>query len=145
MMNNLPRTMVAYSLSLHGIFPTCVSISFIFFQTICKVFCDHQQEQIIVDEIHFWILAWWCLYITMTSRTKKYTHNTHNTQSFKPSWRPGLDYADCINCREIRPASKIKCSGYDTKLHLMVRLQFWRSGEYRVPLHCHYFQAHSDP
>ena len=35
------------------------------------------------------------------------------------------------------PSSQ-KCPGYDTNLHLMVRLQFWRSEEYGVPLHCHY-------
>ena len=28
-----------------------------------------------------------------------------------------------------------------TKLYLMVRLQFWRSREWWVPSHCHYFQV----
>ena len=37
------------------------------------------------------------------------------------------------------------CSGYDTKLNLMVRLLFWRFGECRVPLHCYYSLVHSDP
>ena len=32
-------------------------------------------------------------------------------------------------------ASKLKCPEYDTKLHLMVRLRFWRSRECRVPLY----------
>ena len=36
-----------------------------------------------------------------------------------------------------------ECSGYDTKLHLVVGLQFWRSGECRIPLHSHYSQVHS--
>ena len=36
------------------------------------------------------------------------------------------------------------CPGYDTKLHLMVRLQFWRSKECGVFCHCHYFTVHSD-
>ena len=29
---------------------------------------------------------------------------------------------------------------YDTKQHLMVRLEFWKSGEYVLLLHCHYSQ-----
>ena len=37
---------------------------------------------------------------------------------------------------------KVWCLRYDTKLHLMVRLLFWRSGEYGVTLHCHYTQVH---
>ena len=34
--------------------------------------------------------------------------------------------------------------GYDTKLYLMVRLQFWRSGECIIPFHCHYCWVYSD-
>ena len=34
---------------------------------------------------------------------------------------------------------------YDTKLHLMVKLQFWRSGERRVMLYCHYSQVNFNP
>ncbi len=37
-----------------------------------------------------------------------------------------------------------RCSGYGTKLQLMVRLQFWNSEECGVPLLCHYSQVHSD-
>ena len=32
---------------------------------------------------------------------------------------------------------KMGCSGYDTKLHQVVRLQFLRSGKCGVPLNCH--------
>ena len=32
----------------------------------------------------------------------------------------------------------------NTKLHLMVRIQFWRPGKYGVPLHCHYSQVYFD-
>ena len=39
---------------------------------------------------------------------------------------------------------KKRCLEYDTKLLLMVRLQFWRPGEYEVHLHCHYSQIQSD-
>ena len=39
---------------------------------------------------------------------------------------------------------KKKCPVYDTKLHLMVKLQFWRSVEFGVPLHCHYALIHFD-
>ena len=35
-------------------------------------------------------------------------------------------------------------SGYDTKLHLMVSLQFWSFGHNGVPFHYHYFQIHFD-
>ena len=34
--------------------------------------------------------------------------------------------------------------GFDTKLYLIVRLQFWRSNECGVPLHCYYSQVHSE-
>ena len=33
----------------------------------------------------------------------------------------------------------------DTKLYLMVRVYFWSSDEYDVPLHCHFFQVYSGP
>ena len=48
-------------------------------------------------------------------------------------------------CREVKLPLANECSGYDTKLHLMVRLQSWSFGEYGVPLHCHYAQVHFDP
>ena len=35
--------------------------------------------------------------------------------------------------------------GYDTKLHLMVRLQSWSYVEFDVHFHCHYSQVHLDP
>ena len=31
-----------------------------------------------------------------------------------------------------RVKKKQECPGYDTKLHLLVRLQFWTSGECRI-------------
>ena len=43
--------------------------------------------------------------------------------------------------------SKIKkmwCPGYDTELQLMVKLQFWRSEECSVLLHCHYSQVYTN-
>ena len=48
-----------------------------------------------------------------------------------------------ISCRDVRPPFSKGCPGYDTKLHLMVRLQFWRFGECGVPLNCLYFPVHS--
>ena len=36
------------------------------------------------------------------------------------------------------------CTGYDTKIYLMIRLLFWSSGECEITLHCHYSQVHSD-
>ena len=34
--------------------------------------------------------------------------------------------------------------GYDIKLNLTVRIQFWRFGKCEIPLHCYYSQAHSE-
>ena len=42
-----------------------------------------------------------------------------------------------------KPAKK-GCHEYGTKLDLMVRLQFYRFGEYRKRLHWHYSHIHSD-
>ena len=33
----------------------------------------------------------------------------------------------------------------DTKLHLVVRFQFWRLKEFRVHFHGHYSQVHTEP
>ena len=41
------------------------------------------------------------------------------------------------------PPKLMRCFGYNTKLHLMVRLQYRRSGECAVPLNCIYPQVHS--
>ena len=40
---------------------------------------------------------------------------------------------------------KKRCPGYDTKLHLVVRFQFWWYKFCEVLLHCHYSQENSDP
>ena len=58
----------------------------------------------------------------------------------------GLEYANCIPCSRVRlTPKKGKGFEFDTKLHLMVKLQFQSSGECGVHLHCHYSQVHSDP
>ena len=54
--------------------------------------------------------------------------------------RQDFEYADCIPCRGVRPHPQIGVIG--KKLHLIVRFEFWRSGECGVPLHCHYSQVH---
>ena len=41
--------------------------------------------------------------------------------------------------------SKRVCLGYNTKLHLMVRLHFQRSEKWGELFHCHYSQIHYDP
>ena len=46
--------------------------------------------------------------------------------------------------RRIRSPKKWGCPGYVTRLHLMVRLEFWRSGECGVLFHCHYSHVHFD-
>ena len=43
------------------------------------------------------------------------------------SYHRDMEYANFIPSREVRPSNKNGCSKYDTKLHLMVRLPFWRS------------------
>ena len=47
-------------------------------------------------------------------------------------------------CRGVSLPAPNECPGYDTKLHLMVRLQLWNFGKCGVPLHCHHSQVHSD-
>ena len=47
-----------------------------------------------------------------------------------------------ITCNILGTKKKV-CSGYDTKLNLMVRLRFSRSGDSRELLHCDYSQVHS--
>ena len=51
----------------------------------------------------------------------------------------GLEYIDCIHCRGVRPHPKKVYPGC-TKLHLIVRLQFWKF----VWIHCYYSRVHSD-
>ena len=38
---------------------------------------------------------------------------------------------------------KKECKSY-TLNHLMVRLQSWKFGQCGVPIHCYYYQVHSD-
>ena len=40
---------------------------------------------------------------------------------------------------------KKECTGYDTKLHLMIRFHFCKSRECRVPLYYYYSKFHFDP
>ena len=63
-----------------------------------------------------------------------------------PPGRRRLEYAACISSREVKPSPiKIKrYTGYNTKLPLIVRFLFWRSGAYGVFVHCHYSLVHSD-
>ena len=44
-----------------------------------------------------------------------------------------------------RTTSLTSYPGYDSKLLLLVKLQFWSFVEWGVLLHCHYSQVHSDP
>ena len=62
-----------------------------------------------------------------------------------PLFRWGLEYADCLPPADGKTPSKKGCPGYDTKLLLIVKLQFWSSGKWGVPIHRHYFQVHSNP
>ena len=57
----------------------------------------------------------------------------------------GWEYVDCITQQRDKKKTSKKggYSWYDSELHLMVRLQFWWSKEYRVLLHSHYYLVHS--
>ena len=78
---------------------------------------------------------WW-----KKSYAKKVKNNIANVLSER-----GLEYTDCIPFIGVRPPpKKWGCPGYDTKLHLVVRLQFWKSVEYRIPLQQHYSLVHSE-
>ena len=68
--------------------------------------------------------------------------NSYNSFQNLPC-QQGLDYDDCILCRWVRSFQK-ECPRFDTKLYLMVRFQYWRSGRCGIFLHCNYSQVHSD-
>ena len=57
-------------------------------------------------------------------------HKYVSTQIYKVQLlcHQSLDYTDCILCSEVRTPTlqKNECYGYDTKLHLVVRLKLWR-------------------
>ena len=57
----------------------------------------------------------------------------------------GLGYGDCTPYWGDMTTHKRGCSGFNTKLHLMGRFQFWRSWECGVPLYGHYWQVYADP
>ena len=75
-----------------------------------------------------------------------YTHtHTHTHTDFSPTiLGKGLEFTACIICRGVRPHPQQKNGSlrYDTKLHFIMRLHFWRSGKCGVSLHCHYSQIH---
>ena len=54
-------------------------------------------------------------------------------------WR-GLEYADCILCRGLRLRSKKSRIFAKTKPHLIPRLKFLRTGNYKEPLYCYHAQ-----
>ena len=59
---------------------------------------------------------------------KKYTMKKHfSSKLFLPISRT-LEYANCNPCKGVRPPKKTECPGNYTKLHLMVRFQFWSFG-----------------
>ena len=55
-----------------------------------------------------------------------------------------VEHTDCIPEKSVRLPPN-ECPRYDTKLYLMVRIQFWNFEECGVTLHCHYSLVHSDP
>ena len=64
--------------------------------------------------------------------------------NYLPCWL-GMEYADHPWLRgKISSSSKRGGPEYDTKLPLIVMLQFLRCEKYRVPFHCHYSHIHSD-
>ena len=63
---------------------------------------------------------------------------------FYTPYRRVLEYDDCMTCRRATLKQKREHSRYNTKQHLMRKLQLWRSSKCRVPFHCYYSQVHSD-
>ena len=55
-------------------------------------------------------------------------------QGFRMRWLYPLQWG--------KSTPKKECLEYDTKLHLIIRLQFWQSCEYGVRFHCHYSQVY---
>ena len=57
-----------------------------------------------------------------------------------------LGYKICrlLFCKMVRPTLD-KRPGHDTRLNLIVKLQFLSCREYEILLHCHDSQIHSDP
>ena len=83
-----------------------------------------REKIIIIIYYFFWleIFSWHWVFIKNIDR---------------PIGRASLEYVDCTPCWGVRaPLSPIECLGYDSKVHLMVKLQYWRSGVCSVSLHC---------
>ena len=56
-----------------------------------------------------------------------------------------LEYTDWLSHAEgVRPTNIHACLECDTDRHLVVRLYFWSSEEWIVPLYCHNSLVHSD-
>ena len=66
-----------------------------------------------------------CLHSINTPKERKCNSQNLTAQS---GGGEGLEYADSIPCIKIRKSAKKACPRYDTRLLLMMRLQFWRSG-----------------
>ena len=63
--------------------------------------------------------------------------------SVRTSCQWSLEYVNCLTWGGVR-TPKIGFPGYYSKLHLMVRFQFWRSWECTFVFHCHYLQVRVD-
>ena len=114
---------------------TLVIILSFFCVRVCSVLVYHGYNRVN-------IITWWMetqLNILLCCKRSNITlFLTDQSAGFKI-------YSFCIPSNEVRlhPLKK-GCFWYDTKLHLMVRLQFWRSGEWGV-LQYHCSQVHSVP
>ena len=74
-------------------------------------------------------------------------HGNRSGRRLKPNcilFKKSLLVVECIDSMRSDFHKKMGSPGYDTKLNLMVRLQFWRSREFSILFHCHYSQVHSD-
>ena len=91
-----------------------------------------------------------CIYSITPSRAKCDTRifkrgKTFNFKFFLLKWLPQSVLLFTHSCNWKGHPHKKECLGYDTKLHLMLRLHFWRSGEFGLPNNCYYSHIHSDP
>ena len=100
----------------------------------------------VLSEITISVILWISSYWILSVRLK--ICRLHPLQRAALS-AGAVEYADCMLYKEVRtpllPHPIKGCLGYDRKLHLIMNSLFRSSGACGVPLHCHYFQFHSDP
>ena len=86
--------------------------------------------------LHLFRILWivYDLVVWDNAQIRKIVTNTFS------SYRRGIEYVDCISCNDGKtPPPTQGCSGHDTRLHLVIRVQFWSSVEYPFILNASWF------